>query len=189
MRKTAEVTSSSQPREIEEPSSGTAHWQPVRLRPRTRQPRGLRQRLHTAPFRRIRTPSRRPRQDHLCITSSSLPTAPSRCNSIQRRASRSDSHVDRKYRERLCARCGSARAVHRQRQLDMTARLGGGIGECVATFQGHEQSVWAVLAVDHDRVFDGVGGQDDSVVVNLESAKPLAVFGGHTDAVRGLTLL
>lgn len=61
--------------------------------------------------------------------------------------------------------------------------------ECVATFKGHEQSVWAVLAVDHDRVLTASADKTIRLWSIAQPAKPLAVFGGHTDAVRGLTLL
>lgn len=61
--------------------------------------------------------------------------------------------------------------------------------ECVATFEGHEQSVWAVLAVDHDRVLTASADKTIRLWSIANPAKPLAVFGGHTDAVRGLTLL
>ena len=61
--------------------------------------------------------------------------------------------------------------------------------ECVATFKGHEQSVWAVLAVDHDRVLTASADKTIRLWSISSPAKPLAVFGGHADAVRGLTLL
>lgn len=61
--------------------------------------------------------------------------------------------------------------------------------ECVATFKGHQQSVWAVLAVDHDRVLTASADKTIRLWSIAQPAKPLAVFGGHTDAVRGLTLL
>lgn len=61
--------------------------------------------------------------------------------------------------------------------------------ECVATLKGHEQSVWAVLAVDHDRVLTASADKTIRLWSISSPAKPLAVFGGHTDAVRGLTLL
>ncbi|KAJ1018852.1 hypothetical protein NDA16_004656 [Ustilago loliicola] len=61
--------------------------------------------------------------------------------------------------------------------------------ECVATFKGHEQSVWAVLAVDQDRVLTASADKTIRLWSISNPAKPLAVFGGHTDAVRGLTLL
>ncbi|SNX84918.1 related to DOA1 - involved in ubiquitin-dependent proteolysis [Melanopsichium pennsylvanicum] len=61
--------------------------------------------------------------------------------------------------------------------------------ECVATFKGHEQSVWAVLAVDHDRVLTASADKTIKLWSISSPSKPIAVFGGHTDAVRGLTLL
>ncbi|KAF6767555.1 WD40 repeat [Kalmanozyma brasiliensis GHG001] len=61
--------------------------------------------------------------------------------------------------------------------------------ECVATFKGHEQSVWAVLAVDQDRVLTASADKTIRLWSISSPTKPLAVFGGHTDAVRGLTLL
>ncbi|SJX63555.1 related to DOA1-involved in ubiquitin-dependent proteolysis [Sporisorium reilianum f. sp. reilianum] len=61
--------------------------------------------------------------------------------------------------------------------------------ECVATLKGHEQSVWAVLAVDQDRVLTASADKTIRLWSISSPAKPLAVFGGHTDAVRGLTLL
>ncbi|SPO26787.1 related to DOA1 - involved in ubiquitin-dependent proteolysis [Ustilago trichophora] len=61
--------------------------------------------------------------------------------------------------------------------------------ECVATLKGHEQSVWAVLAVDHDRVLTASADKTIRLWSISSPAKPIAVFGGHTDAVRGLTLL
>lgn len=61
--------------------------------------------------------------------------------------------------------------------------------ECVATLKGHEQSVWAVLAVDHDRVLTASADKTIRLWSISNPNKPLAVFGGHTDAVRGLTLL
>lgn len=61
--------------------------------------------------------------------------------------------------------------------------------ECVATLKGHEQSVWAVLAVDQDRVLTASADKTIRLWSISNPTKPLAVFGGHTDAVRGLTLL
>ncbi|KAJ9477799.1 Protein DOA1 [Pseudozyma hubeiensis] len=61
--------------------------------------------------------------------------------------------------------------------------------ECVATLKGHEQSVWAVLAVDQDRVLTASADKTIRLWSISSPSKPLAVFGGHTDAVRGLTLL
>lgn len=61
--------------------------------------------------------------------------------------------------------------------------------ECVATLKGHEQSVWAVVAVDHDRVLTASADKTIRLWSISNSSKPLAIFGGHTDAVRGLTLL
>ncbi|TKY85398.1 hypothetical protein EX895_005560 [Sporisorium graminicola] len=61
--------------------------------------------------------------------------------------------------------------------------------ECIATLKGHEQSVWAVLAVDQDRVLTASADKMIRLWSISNPAKPLAVFGGHTDAVRGLTLL
>ena len=61
--------------------------------------------------------------------------------------------------------------------------------ECIATFKGHEQSVWAVRAVDHDRVLTASADKTIRLWSISSPSKPLAVFGGHTDAVRGLTLL
>lgn len=61
--------------------------------------------------------------------------------------------------------------------------------ECVATFKGHQQSVWAVVAVDHDRVLTASADKTIRLWSISNPGRPLTVFGGHADAVRGLTLL
>ncbi|CAO1630116.1 unnamed protein product [Sympodiomycopsis kandeliae] len=71
---------------------------------------------------------------------------------------------------------------------DKTARIWKG-WECVATLKGHLQAVWAVLAVDHDRVLTASADKLVRLWSISKPNEPIAVFGGHTDAVRGLTLL
>ncbi|CAO1638039.1 unnamed protein product [Parajaminaea phylloscopi] len=61
--------------------------------------------------------------------------------------------------------------------------------ECVATFKGHLQAVWAVLAVDEDRVITASADKIIRLWSISNPAEPIAIFGGHGDAVRGLQLL
>lgn len=71
---------------------------------------------------------------------------------------------------------------------DKTARVWKG-WQCVATFQGHLQAVWAVLAVDEDRVLTASADKLVRLWSISKPKEPIAVFSGHSDAVRGLTLL
>ncbi|KAK0547024.1 hypothetical protein OC846_002030 [Tilletia horrida] len=60
---------------------------------------------------------------------------------------------------------------------------------CVAELKGHTNAVWAVLLVDEERVLTGGADKTIRLWSITEHAKPVATFAGHTDAVRGLTLL
>ncbi|PWZ00297.1 PFU-domain-containing protein [Testicularia cyperi] len=71
---------------------------------------------------------------------------------------------------------------------DSTAKVWKG-WECIATLKGHQQSVWAVLGLDHDRVLTASADRTIRLWSISRPSQPLAVFGGHADAVRGLTLL
>ncbi|EEB86705.1 hypothetical protein MPER_16240, partial [Moniliophthora perniciosa FA553] len=52
--------------------------------------------------------------------------------------------------------------------------------------KGHEQSVWAVLAIDDKQVLTGSA---DKTIKLWKQHKLISTFKGHTDAVRGLALL
>ncbi|CAD6896898.1 unnamed protein product [Tilletia controversa] len=60
---------------------------------------------------------------------------------------------------------------------------------CVAVLKGHENAVWAVLLIDDDRVLTAGADRTIRLWSISNHAKPIATFSGHTDAVRGLTLL
>ena len=62
-------------------------------------------------------------------------------------------------------------------------------GQCTTTLGRHEQSVWAMLAVDEGRVLTASADKTIRLWSISRPGKLLAVFGGHTDALRGLTLL
>jgi phospholipase A-2-activating protein len=69
--------------------------------------------------------------------------------------------------------------------------------------EGHQQSVWAVIAIDDDRVLTGAGSDafTDRVITYLSSGsadktiklwqehKNVRTYRGHQDAVRGLALI
>lgn len=70
--------------------------------------------------------------------------------------------------------------------------------------KGHQQSVWAVLAVDDDRFLTGTltthnvvnnltsflcAGSADKTIKLWEKHKAVQTFNGHQDAVRGLALV
>ncbi|PWN50917.1 PFU-domain-containing protein [Violaceomyces palustris] len=61
--------------------------------------------------------------------------------------------------------------------------------DCVTTFKGHSQAVWAVLAVDSERVLTASADKLVRLWSISNPKEPIAVFTGHTDAVRGLVLL
>ncbi|KAF9261438.1 phospholipase A-2-activating protein [Marasmius fiardii PR-910] len=52
--------------------------------------------------------------------------------------------------------------------------------------KGHQQSVWAVLAVDEEQVLTGSA---DKTIKLWKEHKLISTFNGHQDAVRGLALL
>lgn len=61
--------------------------------------------------------------------------------------------------------------------------------ECVAVLGGHLQAVWAVLAVDEDRVITASADKIIRLWSISQPKEPIAIFAGHGDAVRGLRLL
>ncbi|KAN0065121.1 hypothetical protein ACQY0O_001618 [Thecaphora frezii] len=71
---------------------------------------------------------------------------------------------------------------------DKTAKVWKG-WQCVATFKGHQQAVWAVTAVDEDRILTASADKTIRLWSIARPGQPLATFTGHTDAVRGLVLL
>ncbi|KAE8256447.1 hypothetical protein A4X13_0g2627 [Tilletia indica] len=60
---------------------------------------------------------------------------------------------------------------------------------CVAELKGHTNAVWAVLLIDDDRVLTAGADRTIQLWSISNHAKPIATFSGHSDAVRGLTLL
>ncbi|SPO40677.1 related to DOA1 - involved in ubiquitin-dependent proteolysis [Pseudozyma flocculosa] len=61
--------------------------------------------------------------------------------------------------------------------------------QCVATLKGHQQAVWAVVAVDEDRILTASADKTIRLWSIATPDRPLATFTGHSDAVRGLVLL
>lgn len=61
--------------------------------------------------------------------------------------------------------------------------------QCVATLKGHLQAVWAVVAVDSDRILTASADKLVRLWSISKPQQPIAVFAGHSDAVRGLHLL
>ncbi|PWN27737.1 PFU-domain-containing protein [Jaminaea rosea] len=61
--------------------------------------------------------------------------------------------------------------------------------QCVATLKGHLQAVWAVVAVDSDRILTASADKLVRLWSISRPQEPIAVFAGHSDAVRGLHLL
>ncbi|KDN35239.1 WD40 repeat-like protein, partial [Tilletiaria anomala UBC 951] len=61
--------------------------------------------------------------------------------------------------------------------------------KCVATLKGHAHAVWAVLAVDEDRILTASADKLIRLWSISSPSKPIATFSGHLDAVRGLSLL
>lgn len=72
---------------------------------------------------------------------------------------------------------------------DKTAKVWREDGACVATLKGHEMAVWAVLVLPSGQVVTASADKTIRLWDPLRPQAPLAVFMGHTDAVRGLALL
>ncbi|KAF9027057.1 WD-40 repeat-containing protein [Hymenopellis radicata] len=68
---------------------------------------------------------------------------------------------------------------------DRTAKVWKGF-QLAHDLRGHEQSVWAVLAVDEDQY---ITGSADKSIKLWQTNKCVATFTGHRDAVRGLALV
>ena len=65
---------------------------------------------------------------------------------------------------------------------DKTARVWND-WQCQFELKGHDQAVWAVLAMQHDEYFTGSA---DKTIRKWKGSKQIATFTKHTDAVRGL---